>query len=292
VADVPGPLLRALEVLPRVAVQVIPPDEYLPGSPFDLVAFRGYLPERLPGGVVLVVDPPAGSSLLGDIEALRVPELPFPHADPLLAEVDFSGVRWDRAWVPERTPPGFEAILTAGRTALLLHGRTGLTDLVLLLVETADETGTPTAFARHPAFPVLVANIAAAAGGARFPQQIAAGDPLRLPAAENYQEIRIVAPDGMETVLTGDRPSTWTGFRVPGVYEIMLQDLEGAESRFPLGVSAGNLDESDITPGDWPAGVVSPPQPVSQTEQPVSLVPWLLGAIVLLLIFEAWPAWR
>jgi hypothetical protein len=139
---------------------------------------------------------------------------------------------------------------------------------------------------------VLVANIAAAAGGARFPQQIAAGDPLPLPAAENYPEIRIVAPDGMETVLTGERPSAWTGFRVPGVYEIMLQDLEGAESRFPLGVSAGNLDESDITPGDWPAGVASPPHPVSQTEQPVSLVPWLLGAIVLLLIFEAWPAWR
>ena len=292
VADVPGPLLRALEVVPGVSVQVIPPDEYLPGSPFDLVAFRGSLPERWPGGLVLVVDPPGQSGLLGQTEAGSVSELPFPRVDPLLDDIDFNGVRWARVWVPERTPPGLEAILTAGRTNLLLHGRSGLSELVLLLAETADENGTPTAFARHPAFPVLIANIAAAAAGASLPPQTALGEALLLPPAERYPEIRIVDPAGLETILGSARPNAWQDLRTPGIYTIHLQDLEGGETRFALGVNAGDLNESDITPGDWPAGIVSPPLPVSQIEQPVSLVPWLIGAILLLLLFEAWPAWR
>jgi hypothetical protein len=292
VSDAPGPVLRALQVVPRVSVQVIAPEDYLPGSPFDLVAFRGYLPERWPGGLVLVVDPPAVSALLGEIEAAPVPELPFPQADPLLNEVDLGGVRWDRVWIPERTPPGLEPLLTAGRTTLLYHGRTGLTELVLLLVETADENGTPTAFARHPAFPVMVANIAAAAAGADLPPQTAAGAPLLLPPPERYPEIRIIDPAGVETLLGPDRPNAWAGLREPGIYGIRLHDQAGGETRFDLGVNAGNLDESDIAPGDWPSAIVSPPVPVSQIDQPVSLVPWLLGAIALLLLIEAWAAWR
>jgi hypothetical protein len=292
VADVPGPLLRALDVLPWVTVQVISPDDYLPGSPFDLVAFRGYLPERWPGGFVLVVDPPAESDLLGVTEAVPMPAPPFPQADPLTADMDLAGVRWDRVYVPERTPPDMEALLSAGRTPLLMTGRTGLTELVLLLAETADENGTPGGFARHPAFPVLVANIAAQAAGASLPPQIGAGERLPLPPPERYPEIRIVGPDGAETVLGADRPLHLDGLGAPGIYRIAATDLEGRQSIFSLGVSAGDLAESDIAPGAWTAAIVTPPVPAAQVDQPVPLAPWLLGIAAVLFLVEAWPAWR
>ncbi len=287
-----GPVLRALESAPNTSVQVIAPEVYLPGSRFDMVVFQRFLPERWPGTVTLVLEPPPESSLLGRVSAVQVSELPFPQPDLLLTDVDFTGVRWGTVWVPARVPPGIEPIMEAGPTRLILHGQTGLTELVLLLAQTSDENGTPTAFARHPSFPVLIANIVQQAAGARLPRQVAAGTPIDLPDFDHAAAVRVVLPDLTAVALGTDRSSRAVETGTPGFYDFTFTNLEGRESHISVGVNAGDLAESNILPGDWPAQVLSPPSPLTTTQQPVSLVPWILAAVGILLLLEAWVSWR
>ena len=127
VSDAPGVLQRAIQSIPGAQLTVIPPADYaaeqanadLPGAElseaYELTIFRGYVPPAWPPGQVLVVDPPregeAGSGDLLQVETRQ--EIPAdaavhaPNPSPLVAGVDFSGVRWSRAWQLRRIPGRF-----------------------------------------------------------------------------------------------------------------------------------------------------------------------------------------
>ena len=288
----PGPLQRALEAVPHTAIQVIAPEDYLPGSPFDLVVFQGSLPDRWPGSVVLVVEPPAVSGLLGEASLVRISEMPVPQPDEILADIDFTGVRWSSAWQIGKIPTGVAGILQSGKTPILLRGQQGLSELVLLLAETSDAEGTPTAFARHPAFPTLIANIVQLAADEPFPSDSTLGSPIALPKPDRYPSLSIVLPDERIIRWDGDRPAYWHDATQAGFYTFSLTDLEGLETSVSMGVSAGDLRESRIAPGNWPSEIETPPPPSASSDQPVSLVPWLLAAAAVLFFPEAWLAWR
>ena len=292
VTDNAGPVLKALQAVPGTDIQLLSPDDYLPGSPYDMVVFSQFLPERWPAGIVLVVDPPAESRLLGQVRARPVTELPFPQPDDLLADVDFTGVRWDSAWQPENIPVGLEPVLSAGTSPILLHGRAGLSDIVLLLAQVSDANGTPTAFARHPAFPVLVANIVRDAAGIQLPNQLATGTALTLPGPDRQPGLRIDGPEPTGSFSGSERPLSWPGAALPGFYEFIFTDLDGRETSYVVGVNAASLAESQIAPAAWPGRLESPPMPAASTEQPISLVPWLLAAVAVLMLLEAWLSWR
>lgn len=292
VTETPGPILKALQAALATDVQVIAPEDYLPGSPFDLVVFQGYLPARWPGGVVLVIDPPMKSDLLGSITSEQITELPFPQPDELLQDIDFTGVRWDAAWKTGGVSNTLEPIISAGALPLLLRGQVGLTDLVLLLVQISDANGTPSAFARHPAFPVLIANILQEAAGVRIPSQLTLGEGLDLPGVDRFPGLKITGPDSGSLEFGAERQPRRMDAPGPGFYELTFTNLDGVETSHTVGVNAGSLIESRILPAGWPSQVDSPPLPAGTTEQPVSLVPWLLAAVAIFLMLEAWLSWR
>ncbi|MFQ5615566.1 MAG: hypothetical protein ACE5GO_03800, partial [Anaerolineales bacterium] len=291
VAGEPGPLERALEAVPNTELQIIKPEDYLPGSPLDLVVFRRYLPDRWPGGCVLVTAPPEKSSLLGTAKIVKISTLPFPNPDPLLVDVDFTGVRWTNVWELRSVPKGFDPILQAGSLPLILRGQVGIAQITLLLPEIATENGTPTPFARHPAFPVLIANVVEMCGLA-FPDQIQTGDTLPLPAPDQYPAVRILPPGGDPLEYTAARPPAWGDTLDPGLYRIEPVDPDGVTSAFSLGVNAGDLDESDIAPGQFSVDSGQSSGGSAMTGQPVLLLPYLLALAALLLLLEAWLAWR
>ena len=287
VSDNPDPVDRAIQVAPNTELTYIQPADYIPGSPFDLVVFRGYLPPRWPGGAVLILEPPADSELLGPAALRTITSVPVPRPDPILTDVDFSGVRWSEVWDLNELPDGMEPILLSAGRPLIARGRIGLTQVSLLLPDL--ESGN---FTRHPAFPVLVANIVSAAGDGTLSGRIAVGSALELPDAAVVPRIVIAPPEGRAVELDGNRAPAWAGTSLPGLYLLTMTDLNGAMTEAYIGVNSGDLSESDLNlradlqPSVEPAGT-------SVTEQvDVSLQPWFLAAALVLLFLEGYLAWR
>ncbi len=291
VSDRPGALLPALLAQPGLAVTQIAPDDFFPGIHYDLVVFGGFLPETWPAGHVIVADPPASSTLLGRASLVPVSSPPFPRPDPLLEGVDFTGMRWGSAWRLSALPPGLVP-LAADRQPLLVRAQVGGAHVTLLLPEVNRPDGSPTNFARHPAFPIIMANAVNLAGGTVFPQQLALGSALSLPAAAQVTSLTIQPPEGSPVRFGAERPPAWEGAVRPGLYRVTASDPTGQTDGFIVGVNAGDLSESNITPGRFQTGGGTDTPGAAETEQPVSLAAYLVALAGLLLLAEAWLAWR
>lgn len=309
VAAAPEPLAQAVQSAPGVELTIIPPDDYgslttAERAGYDLTIFRGYLPERWPAGMVVLVEPPAaGAAQQADFAVSAGREIPpgsplrAPTPSPLVAGVDFSSVRWARALRLAGDPPGFRPLLLAGDVPLLLEGD-ALSEagrrsrVVILLADLAQGN-----FTRHPAFPILLANLAEQARQAPLPAVFRTGEGLPLPAGA-YQKVEVAPPDGEPVELAAESlPVVWYGALEPGLYRFRFTAPGGAETRFSAGAIAGDEDESDLRPRAWmqasagadrPAAAERPQQPPA----PLDLRPWLLGAAVLILLLEAFLAWR
>ncbi len=298
VTDTPNPVDRAILVAERVNLTIIPPDEYLPGLPFDLVVFRGTLPESWPTGIVLVLDPPVGNSLLdvdnaGDNERDLDKTAWLLADDPLLDGVDMTGLSLRSAWTLGDMPPEFVDLISVyGRAGtpvpILLRGKFILTDLILFLPVL--EEGNLT---RHPVFPVLINNIVEAARGVSLPEQVSTGAALQLPLDENYPVITVIRPDEEEVVLDYERTTDTITALLPGLYRVEMENVNGKWAIYQVGVNAGSLLESELTPQTWTTflGENSAAEAVP-ARQAADLTPWLLALACIFLMVEARIAWR
>ena len=170
--------------------------------------------------------------------------------------------------------------------------RAALKERINNLLEVTRADGVPTPFARHPAFPIIIANAAGLAAGTGFPSQIALGQALALPGVEQAASITIQPPSGDPIRFGTDHPDEWSGAHFPGIYRVTWTDPNGLSQGLLIGVNAGHLVESNITPGQFPAGSRPVAAGAIESLQPVSLASWLLGLVGLLLLLEAWLAWR
>jgi hypothetical protein len=152
--------------------------------------------------------------------------------------------------------------------------------------------GIPAPFTRHPAFPVFIANVAGMAGGLVYPAALQLGEPIPLPPYDQIPSLQVERPDGEPTEFFAERPDSWVDTTIPGFYRLAWTDLEGLTGEFSVGVNAGDLDESNITPRQYAAeGRSGVPVPAERAE-PVLLAPYLLALAAVLLVLEGWLAWR
>lgn len=288
VTSSPSPIDRALGAISAVDFEIISPDDYLPGLDFDLTIFRHYLPEEWPSGLVFVIDPPIETDLLTLSGPTKVIEPPIPLKDPLLTGVDFSGVRWAGKWSLEDFPEEYDVLMRSGEEPLMIRWVEGGSRITLFLTQTDDGN-----FAEHPAFPIMIANIAQAARGPIIEGQILAGEPIPLPSYLQYPSMRIFPPDGETIQLTRDRPSEWRDTNLPGYYGLELTDPDGRTIALTLGANVGTREEADILPRGWEISADQSTTAVdSEAGAAINLTPWLLGAAALLLLLEAGLAWR
>jgi hypothetical protein len=236
------------------------------------------------------LEPPGDQKLLpiGSLQNID-PFSIIVNPDPLLADVDLTGVRWTKAWTLESGQQEFDPILQSRETPLLLRSEVGLSNIVLLTPDL--NSGNLT---RHPAFPVLIANLIRLSGDVSLPGAIKTGEVISLPPASEFPTVLMTTPDGTRTDLSSTREDSYFSTTEPGIYEIELVDLDGGRKTFSLGVNAGDLEESNIRPQPWSLGRTSSTlgtQPRGR-EIPLNLTPWLLGFATLILILEAWIAWR
>jgi hypothetical protein len=314
VAEDPAPFEQALRAVAEVDLEIISPQDYIPeenGLARDLTIFRAYLPQAWPRGPVLVVEPPeaAGSGDGSNLHVRGSAPLPsnapvqFPAPDPMLSEVDFSGVRWSQVLTLSAIPSGFVTLLQAGDVPILLRGEfqdqgSSPTQAWVLLADL--ERGN---FTKHPAFPILMAKFALEANQSPLPGSIQAGEPLRLPPPGASQALQVVPPAGSPTGFQREWPSLWEETLDPGLYRVVLEGAGGQSNEYLVGVQAGDASESDLRPRSWTqaaqasetgAPAASPPAAVdpSAGKRPLDLLPWLMGAALLALLVEAVLAWR
>jgi Ca-activated chloride channel homolog len=313
VSDQPTVIQQAVQADPRAELKVFSTQDYQAGSlneeqvPFDLLIFRGFIPDPLPSGQVLVIDPTVqggslpipdtGQAAFGAFSSQSIPAGAVVQvaADPLVAGIDFSGVRWSRAW-KGGLPGGFSTLVQAGDTPLLLRGEipagaSGVSHVLLLLADLSQGN-----FTRTPAFPILVANIVESASQAPLPASFKTGAAPPLPALGSYRSIEVTPPGGapaeLETSVLAGRMDTLE----PGVYRFRLTRPDGEVSAFSAGANAGDAAESDLRARPWwgslgggngQSGQAAPPP-----DRAIDLRPWLLGAAILALVLEAGLAWR
>jgi hypothetical protein len=285
VTDQPEPLDRAILAVPGVDLNMIQPEDYNYAADYDLTIFRNHLPVEWPDGVVLITDIPVDADIL-PASGVRTIEEPLDITDDVLvADLVFSGVRWQNA----RGLVGFEAnfipLISAGDTPLLLEEERKQGNLIVFTPFL--EVGNLTI---HPVFPLLISNVIESARDFRPDQQYSVGEKLDLPVdPRGYGVVlRDPASNEVEAPLGGE-----ISLLHFGRYFFQEQGQSGESKNSYFGVNAGDGDESDIRPREWAVTLADEDLEIDQEGEIIfDLTPWLLCIVVGLLLVEAWRAWR
>lgn len=314
VAEGAPAIQRALQAIDGVTASVVSPDQYAstPPDAADLTIFYSTVPETLPAGGVLLINPPVGETPLLTVNAPvgadpnAVPTPPAPvrivpassgtGANPLDG-LSFGGV--DFGAVPQVvTPEWARPLLTQGDTPLVLEGNTGTSTVMVWAFD--PQAGN---LQEKLAFPLLTARSVRYLTTPPPPTDIVPGEQVVLATGPRTDRIELVAPDGTTTTLAANGTVYLDGLQTPGLYRLTEYAGDAVVYEGALAVNAGNALESDLqarampligtpylagaTPPDANASVAAPPV---QDEMP--LWPWLallaLGVMVLEWIYVHW----
>jgi hypothetical protein len=310
-AQPPAALRQAVQAIPSADLEVISAHDYATrqaggAASWDLAIFYHTLPASWPLAPALVIDPPVvrDEDAAGVVDLYARSRVPVPagapvHAprpNPYVEGIDFAGVRWASAWELENAPTGFETLLAAGDVPLLLGGEIdpGSPQAGQALVLTADLARGN--FTRHPAFPILIANLVEAARQAPLPSAFQTGEALPLPVTGGTTAVQVVPPGDPAASLQPPWPPAWTDTLDPGFYQFRLDQANGETVEFSAGARVGDAQESDLrtraaiqlSVARDPARAADP----SAEKQHVDLQAPLLSTAFLLLLVEAFLAWR
>ena len=288
-------------VLPGIQAFKAPPDTDLAApdaEPFDLYVLDSVpLPDPLPAGDLLIINPQPGSSPASTAGSLLAVTGTFSNTtvtglanSPLLQFVDWSGVHIQQA--QSVSAPWAQAIVSAAGGPLLLAGERGGQRIAILTFQ-LQASDLPLQIA----FPVLMANITSWLSPGRafdIPASLQSGDPVSITPGASTTSVLVDKPDGTTwSAEVGEEQIIFSETDQPGLYTVRLRDAAGD---VPAGQFAVNLfapAESAIRP----APVIRlGQQELAQDNQADigqrELWPWLLALAILVLVVEWWVHFR
>jgi hypothetical protein len=257
VSDVPGPLQRALEVLPGASVEVYPTTT--PGirdiaSTADLVVYQASAPapDDMPGVPMLLVQPS------GVADAWQVSGVsPDPQLgdvaldDPSLRDLSLAGVTFGET--PVYLLPDNATVLAGGRDGdldvpLIWRGTLGDQPYIAWAFDPAASN-----IASRVTFPLLVAQTVAALAGSGGAGALAPGDIVTLPVSAKAAQVQVERPDNRSFTVTphaeadGSAAATFPVTTDAGTWIVSVLDGNGDEvDRGTLVVNAGDPGESRL----------------------------------------------
>ncbi|MDX1687896.1 MAG: VWA domain-containing protein [Candidatus Promineifilaceae bacterium] len=292
-------LEQAYSVLPGVETFKAPPEtDLLAGEEaesFDLFIFDSApLPETLPAGDMLIINPPASPAS---------PELPFTVTgafsnttvtrladSPLLQFVDWSGI--DVRQAQAVSAPWAQTLVAAEGGPLLLAGEQSGYRIVILPFDLHDSD-----LPLQIAFPVLVANITSwLSPGRAFdaPGSLQPGEPVQIAPGASTTAVLVEKPDGATwTEPVGEGSLLFAETGQLGLYRVALRDASGEQMAGTFAVNLFSSLESEIRPAPairlGQTAVEAPDEAdVGQRE----LWPWLVAAAFVILAVEWWVHFR
>ncbi len=293
----PAQLQRALAAVPGMQLTTIEPTAYdlARSTAANLTIFDGFLPASWPTGAVLVLNPPADSSLVRvGAEPQKIASDGLIRRGALLDGLSFSGVSFGdvRPMVPPTwaTPLlawrgdvlGADNIPAPGELPLVLRGQVDGREVAIWSFDLARGN-----LPARLAFPLLVVRTVRDLTAVALPSALTAGGTLALRPDPRATQIILIAPDGKSTQIAAPAAGAIEGLTQPGLYRVEERDGQQILYQATIGVNSGSTSESRIVP-------LAPP-PIIGAErdtgggplnQPVDLWPWLAGAALLILAVE------
>jgi Ca-activated chloride channel family protein len=273
----------ALRALSYVDLTVVAPDEF-PRGASDLVVFERYLPDALPTGPIVVVQPPPGSRLVdaagetNDLEATA-----NDLTDSLLAGVDVGALRFSGAGLV-RAPVWAETVLASGNIPLLLQGQIDGRRVVVLGFDPDQAQLQQTA-----ALPALIANtvswVTAPLDGVRYTP----GEPVTLAVPAGASHVDVQRPDGSvgRAELRGTT-AIWRDTDALGAYVARAQIADATQTLLRFDIRLPENRSINIAPVGH-AELEAPGEARSPVAgAPRELWPWLVLAAATVCAAEWW----
>jgi len=309
VSDAPGPLERALQVVPGIELIVIAPGNYnpdrAPAADADLTVFDGTLPPRWPSGGVLVLNPPAGTGPLltvGDAFDLdagsRRPALRVASSAEGATVRLFDGLSLDSVnfgIVSGLQTPEWAAVLLRASYdeddagwPLILRGRVAQSEVAIWTFDLEDSNLT-----ERLAFPLLVARTVRDLTPMPLPSALLAGESLPLQPSPRTTSIMLQPPEGESGAVVVSPTVQLNTLTQPGIYTIVEQAQGETLYAGHTAVNAGTPIESDLRPRAIPPDLgmtvaateaAADGEPVRRERQP--FWPWLAVAALIVMVVE------
>lgn len=240
-------LEKVLGLLPTGDVSRVVPRRYLgvDVDSYDVVVFDGYVPDVLPRGNVLIVNPTESALFTIEGELRRPAIRGWERDDPLLRFVDLRDVAIARAL--RVTPPGWMRTLidSDGGPLLLAGEREG--QRVVLIPFDLRQSNLPLS----AAFPILMSNLL----GYLEPVNQAAqrdlrpGDAVTIAPLPQAEEVIVRQPNGpSQTFASEGRPIQFTETAQPGLYAVLQRAAGQTLVEEPFAINAADEQESDVRP--------------------------------------------
>jgi Ca-activated chloride channel homolog len=283
----------ALGLLPSVAsVTAIDPSAM--GDPYgltDVAVLDGVLPDPLPPGNLLVVDPVTGTPGVGVVGTLQnpVPRMVDP-GDPLVAGTEFDQVSILAAAALELGPEWTPVVVAdVGGRAWPLIARGRLDDRAAVVIAFDLRASD---LPLRPAFPLVVAAAVEALAPSSLvgvPASLPPGDPLVLRLPPGTGRPRVTDPTGRVHPLTPDGAIARFGDTGRlGIYTVAVAADDG-EQTAQFAVNLGTPEESDVRPraGAVLTSAAAPTAPAAAARGRRELW-WPLGVAALGVLVAEW----
>jgi hypothetical protein len=282
----PEAMLRALRAIPDLNVDTVTPDKY-DGSGAEIVVLDGVLPQPLPSGQLIIVNPPANQKFVPigpSTQSIQFSD--FDPRHPLLQAIDLSAVRLATA-TPFQTPPWARVVAEAPAGPLILEGKENGREVVALGFEP-----TASGIDRMIAFPLLVANAISFLGGGDLTPSLAPGRVATLPEPPGVSLVTLETPSGEQRRLPIEQGSVrLDDAELPGRYIVRETGPAAGEPRI-FAVNIADEVESAIAPKQRPAIPAPPTTSGDASVTPLQIWPYLVLGALVLLILEWWRSGR
>jgi Ca-activated chloride channel homolog len=287
----PGNLFleQVYSVLPGVDAYKTGPESDLSQEQFDLYVFDGVpLPDPLPQGDLLIINPPAGSGgdllsvtgIFSETVAIRLAD------SPLLQFVDWRNVAIRQAKTVNA--PWARPLVEAAGGPLILIGERGGQRIALFTFDLRDSD-----LPLQIAFPIIMANITGWLSPGRpfdAPTGLQPGDPVQILPTAGTTAVLIQKPDGTNwTGEVGEETLFFSETAQPGIYQVSLRDETGTRPAGSFAVNLFSPAESAIRPAaDLQIGQIAAATEAENDVGQREWWPWLLAIALLLLAVEWW----
>ena len=236
-------LEQALRLRSDLQVDVVAPAGYRPSAAYAMTVFDRFLPATIPDGPLLVIDPPAGSTLAGGT-ALGIGRVRAADAgDPLLANVDLQDVHVGRSQ----------------DLRVSTFGRPLITSLQTPLVLVRDEPFRQALFGfdlhesdlpLRIAFPILVQNLSEWMLPPSVPSHSFHPDEaVTIVPESGATSVTVIRPDGSHRALAGAAIATFGDTDPVGLYSVE-QTVAGSTQRSWFSVNLFSDPISQLKPLD------------------------------------------
>ncbi len=269
-------LEKALSLQPGLDVIKATPGTFFSDGEYDLLVFDGFLPDTLPVGAVLVLDPPAGSAEW--VSSLPVPvDKIRPSKDEMLRYADLSRVHVREA-VPFKLPPDARVLLESDKGPLFAAWEEPNRRIVAFAFDLHDSD-----LPLQPAFPILVQDMTQwLLPGTGKSLAAQPGDIIEFPIPPEANAASVETPSGHLLRVVPPFPAQPITVEEVGLYQVLYETPEGRKT----GYFVANLFdpvESNIRPAELPQLEAQKEQEQGTSHVPLEFVNWLvLAALVLL----------